>query len=628
MNFFEHQHQARRQSKKLIGFFSLAVVAIVVLINLGVYFGLCLSNIYCTTFQYYWLTPLAWWITGGTVAIIVLTSLIRWAQLKRGGGFKAVQMAGATKVKPDTKDPKLRVLNNVVEEMSIAAGVPVPAIFIMENETAINAFVAGTEPHNTCLCVTRGAVDKLTRQELQGVIGHEYSHIFNGDMKINIYLIGILAGILIIGQLGEFLTRSGSVSSSSRRNGGQAAILGLAIMVVGYAGLFFGRLIKSAISRQREFLADASAVQYTRDKDGIANALYKIQTDYQHSWLSTSKAEELSHMCFEQSHKIKFFSGLLATHPPIEKRIKKIQPNFIPSKPEQKQSQSEQSESATSSNRQASAEAAFTNTVVATSILSSVGQIDPAAVDKTQWQISLLPENLKLIARGQDNQITPAILITSLLIIHNTLPRLDIIEFVRSQLSEEQLNHAIDLLADLSPLNLKQHYLLLELALPRMNSIEENEKQLWTEKFKRIIDVDKKVSVVEYIIFLLVKRSMTEDEPFTKKINSYQTILDDLSVLLSSLIAFSKVSDERRTNLFNSLMQSFGANQAYELNTKFNANQFHRSLHRVANLNPLLKQGVLEALVACVSEDNKVCENEFILLRAICNVLDCPIPEL
>ncbi len=193
MNFFEHQQQARNQTKRLVVFFIAAIIAIVFLVNLAVFFGSCVSNIYCTDFKSYWLQPVSWMVTGGTILVIVMTSLIRWSQLKSGGGYKTIAMVGARPVNMHTQDAKERQLINVVEEMSIAAGIPMPSIFIMEQELAINAFVAGTEPHNTCLAVTKGCLEKLNRQELQGVIGHEYSHIFNGDMRLNIYLIGILA---------------------------------------------------------------------------------------------------------------------------------------------------------------------------------------------------------------------------------------------------------------------------------------------------------------------------------------------------------------------------------------------------------------------------------------------------
>ena len=205
--------------------------------------------------------------------IIGVASLYRISSLGSGGSAVAMQMGGMP-VPEDTADPQLRRLRNVVEEMSIASGVPVPAVFVMEQEPAINAFAAGYSPSDAAVAVTRGTLDKLNRDELQGVIAHEYSHILNGDMRLNIRLMGVLFGILALGLIGRKILMFGGRS----RERGAAAILvaALVAILIGYIGIFFGRMIKAGVSRSREVLADASAVQFTRQTQGIAGALKKI----------------------------------------------------------------------------------------------------------------------------------------------------------------------------------------------------------------------------------------------------------------------------------------------------------------------------------------------------------------
>src|SRR5690606_23091198 len=216
-------------------------------------------------------------------------------------------------------------LLNVVEEMAIASGTPVPPVYLME-ESAINAFAAGFAPGDAVIGITRGAIETLSRDELQGVIAHEFSHILHGDMRLNIRLIGILHGIMVLGIMGYYLLRSTGLSSRRNNNGANLALLGIGLIVIGYAGTFFGNLIKAAVSRQREFLADASAVQYTRNPAGIADALKRIGGG-QGSVMENPRTAEISHALF--SNGLTFsLTSIFATHPPLEARIRRIQPDW------------------------------------------------------------------------------------------------------------------------------------------------------------------------------------------------------------------------------------------------------------------------------------------------------------
>ena len=298
MNFFEHQEKAHKQSRWIILAFIGVALLIILAVDLIVMLLFSLSPIASNgaaqvagggiasfTNPEMWVENANMLIgsSAATGGLIGLASLGKIASLRSGGG-KVARSMGATLVTPDTRDPLRRRLYNVVEEIALASGAPVPEVYIMENEPGINAFAAGYASSDAAVAVTQGTLEKLNRSELQGVIAHEFSHILNGDMRINIRMMGVIFGIMVIALLGrQFLHSSRFRMSSSRDKGGSAIIfIGIGLMIVGYLGLFFARWMKSALSRQREFLADASAVQFTRDPSGISGALKKIAA-YNHS---------------------------------------------------------------------------------------------------------------------------------------------------------------------------------------------------------------------------------------------------------------------------------------------------------------------------------------------------------
>ncbi|MDX5300261.1 MAG: M48 family metallopeptidase, partial [Gammaproteobacteria bacterium] len=330
MRFFENQDRARRNTTLLVALFSAAVLIITLAVDVLIYIAASADQAAPPRFDAWLLSPPGLLCSGVTLGVMALGSVYRFFKLA-GGGIQVARMAGARAIDMTTQNPQERRFINLVEEMAIASGIPVPHLFVMDREAAINAFVAGYEPGEAVLVVTRGALDQLTRDELQGVIGHEFSHILNGDMRLNVRLIAILAGILLIGQIGQVLMRSGGHRPRGKRNeGASVAMLGLALMGIGYIGLFFGRLIKSAIARQHEYLADASSVQFTRNPEGIGGALYKIALNDHRALLShTHHAEDLNHLCFGESVRMQFMQGWLASHPPLEERISAIDAQLL-----------------------------------------------------------------------------------------------------------------------------------------------------------------------------------------------------------------------------------------------------------------------------------------------------------
>ena len=266
-----------------------------------------------------WQPDLFLWSTLATLAVILIGSVTKTLELHRGGSAVAEMLDGRL-INSNSTDLDERKLLNVVEEMAIASGVPVPQVYVMDNEAGINAFSAGFSTSDAAIGVTRGGMKKLSRDELQGVIGHEFSHILNGDMRLNLRLMGLIFGILCLTVVGRVLLRT-----RGRKN--PLPLLGLALVIIGWVGVFFGRLIQAAVSRQREFLADASAVQFTRNPGGLAGALKKIGGLASGSQLTSAHALEASHLFFANGMRNSLF-GIMATHPPLPERIRALDPSF------------------------------------------------------------------------------------------------------------------------------------------------------------------------------------------------------------------------------------------------------------------------------------------------------------
>ena len=329
MNFFEAQDRSRRNTRRLVVMFFVATLLIVSAAALAVelgFFALTAGQSGWPGIDY----RRTLLVAGVVLAIVGIATAFRIVQLG-GGGARVAQELGGSLISSDTQDHARQRLRNVVEEMAIASGVPVPQIFVLEHEAGINAFAAGFSTSDAAVAVTRGALEQLNRAELQGVIAHEFSHILNGDMRLNLKLMGILFGIIVIGQLGKLMMRGSHGASMRRRgrdNNGSIALVGVALFVVGGLGVLMARLIRAGVSRQREYLADASAVQFTRQTQGIAGALAKIGRLQGGSRLTHTDGEEVSHMLIASGLR-RSLLGAFATHPPLAERIRALDPSLV-----------------------------------------------------------------------------------------------------------------------------------------------------------------------------------------------------------------------------------------------------------------------------------------------------------
>ena len=338
MNFFRAQDEARGRTTKLV---VLLVFAILVLTGtlyvLAVFLtgyhtvptrSVGVSSLIFDGAHREWFQPKLFLATSGVaLAVILGGSLMRIAELSKGGGAIAVRLGGRL-VSGVTKDPAERRYLNVVQEMALAAGLPVPLCFVLDHDNSINAFAAGNSPQDAAVGITRGALLNLTRDELQGVIAHEFSHIGNGDMKLNLRIIGAIAGLTALAQLGYIFFRlAGSVRGKNSAPIALGMILtGVVVLLIGSGGILFAKVIQAAVSREREYLADASAVQFTRNPLGLGSALKKI-AGFSGARREASEAElEAQHLFFASSGG--FLESLFSTHPPINERIRRIDPAF------------------------------------------------------------------------------------------------------------------------------------------------------------------------------------------------------------------------------------------------------------------------------------------------------------
>jgi Zn-dependent protease with chaperone function len=325
VDFYARQAAARSSTRWLVLGFLASLVAVALALDIVLFTALGTGRA-----DTQMLSPLAYaaqnpgravFTTLVVVGVLGLASLYKSLELRGGGGIVATSLGGV-RVARDTRDLQRKRLHNVVEEMAIASGVPMPEVYVLEQEQAINAFAAGHTPANAAITVTQGALDQLNRDQLQGVIAHEFSHVLNGDMRLNIQLMGWIFGLFIVALIGRTILR---FCPRGRRGSNGLVAVGLAVVVLGYVGLFLGRLLQSAVSRQRERLADASGVQFTRNPEGLKDALVKIAVAPDGAHLTAADAEQAAHMFFAEA-----LSRVFATHPPILERIKELDPHFKP----------------------------------------------------------------------------------------------------------------------------------------------------------------------------------------------------------------------------------------------------------------------------------------------------------
>jgi Zn-dependent protease with chaperone function len=541
---------------------------------------------------------------------------------------------GGTLVPPNVRDPLRRRLRNVVEEMAIASGVPVPEIYVMEEESSINAFAAGFTPGDAAIAVTRGTLELLDRDELQGVIAHEFSHILNGDMRLNIRMMGVLFGILVLGIIGRLIVRGSYHSSfvSSRRRGGSAGIMiiGLGLLILGWIGVFFARIIKAAVSRQRESLADASAVQFTRQADGLANALKKIGGYSRHSYFQSVDPEEVSHMLFAGG--IANLASLFATHPPLTERIRALDPSFR--EDDYPHVDPRHPTIAKESGRAAAFAAAAVGPQdareVTDNLAEAIGRPEPGHVEHARRLRGNIPAALYEAAHAPEE----AFLLTIALVLDEQYAERQL-HIIEEQLGAERAILVRAYFKSVSEIGPGYRLPLLEIAFPMLKARPKTQMEYLLKLVQRLIEVDGHVDLGEFCLYRVLASHLSQAaDPLADKSGNRVPRKKARQAAIDVIRIVADQGDDdpaARDHAYQAGIATFGnwaRDQSVEIGDEQTVDVLGSSLDVLRLMNSAGKKSLLQAVSNTITHDGKLTLSEAELLRAICASLDCPLPPL
>lgn len=645
MDFFARQDLARRNTRLLVILFSLAVAALIVLANLllGGFFWLSDDG------RGYsgsggglgGLTDQLSWERFGWVSLLVLgsvglVSLVTWIRLASGGKHIAESLGGS-RVLPQTDDPDERRCLNIVEEIALAAGMPVPDLYVLHEERGINAFAAGVGPADAVVAVTAGTLHHLNRDELQGVIAHEFSHILNGDMRLNIRLAALLKGITFLGDVGYFFLRSGAHrqfrSGRGQQQNNGLPLLGVGLVAIGWIGGLAAGMIKSAISRQKEFLADASAVQFTRNPDGIAGALKVIGGYLPGTLVHAGRAPEMSHLFFGAvTHRL--FQPF-STHPPLATRIRRIDPGW-----NGEYIKRQVRHYTNTPLRRDSVARSEDPTLVLTAALAT-GVLREATVDAPAGDMQTTVD-----AAASANTSEPAAAIPVALLRHAHEPlgaSAITLAFLLAE-DEETRRHQLDLVEEhgvaglatlantlqsaVADLPAGARLTLVNTCLPALRAMSSPQYREFKQTLLQLIQADGRTSLFEWCLYQLVRHYLDPEflqvRTATPRFRRMTQVKSQLQRVLSMLAhagsgdagdAFAAARDSLQ-------MPSLQLLPIAECSLA----GFSRSVHELADCFPLLKPRLLKAMEQAAGADGEVCAVERELIAAIAAVIDCPLP--
>ncbi|MBP7372291.1 MAG: M48 family metallopeptidase [Opitutaceae bacterium] len=654
MDFFEAQASAKRRTSRLMLLFILAVIGVIAACYLAAL--IVVARVRPTSG-----TWLVWdgSLFGGVSLVVCLITggamLFKWLQLRAGGSVIA-EMVGGRRVDPQSTDLAEQRLLNIVEEMSIASGVPMPAVYLLDDEGGLNAFAAGLTTSDAVVAVTRGSLEKLSRDELQGVVAHEFSHILNGDMRLNVRLTAVLFGILVIGLMGrgllEVMLRSGAVRTRGKgKSGGPGVfiIVGIAMLVIGYVGYFFGRLIQAAISRQREYLADAAAVQFTRNPLGVSGALKKIGGYSLGSRLDSAAAAQIGHFFFAQSFRAGF-TQLWATHPPLEERIRTIDPSWDGRffEPETVVDVARESHQALQppvlrkpAGARLAAERAFsmmpalqaaapraTIPFVPAQALAQAGALTESHFTAAQSLLAQIPQSLRTAARQHEQ--APA-LIYALLLDADDSTRNRQLTLVQ-QHDPGASATLVQLQPDCAALPRAARLPLLQLSLPALRFADAATRDRFLRTLEAVIHADGRVSPFEFALHKTLSGHLRLSQAPTAatQLYSFNAVAADIAAILSALAWINGASDQAAA----SRAFAYGAAHLKMIETPLALlpdgiaalELLDHALDRLAAASLPIKKRTLIAAAHVIGHDGTITPEEDELFRAIAAALDVPLP--
>ena len=662
MDFFEHQAQAKAASNRLLLLFLAFCVFIVLCVNAVIYVCLSGSNMHQfanaqISFSHFlqWQFSYAGFITSVVTLVVIGSGCVgRWLELRHGGNGMAVKL-GARSLGFVSDDETEQKLINVVEEMAIAAGVTSPGVYVLDHEHSINAFVVGYEFEDSALVVTHGLLQSMNRDELQAVVGHEFSHILHGDNRINIRLMILLGGIVWLSELGKMLmvdnryryghqrplfggrhnqyqhsTGYNSLSGIKGKKDSGAFFIGLPLLIIGYVGIFFGRLIRTAISRKREYLADAASVQFTRNPEALASALNIIRTNSHQGFLRLPRAEGISHMCISSSQKSTWF----ATHPPLENRINSIDPTFILrfESREKKQQRNEQREQKKAQQTQ-TAQNIYQPDVTrlqnagAEHLHDVIGTLSAANL---AYAMSLHDEIPYEYRQALKDPELARIMLLYVLMDNEPLLRKAQQEWLLLQYpNARQFLQTLTLMSKGLPPRLALP--LVELLIPLLKTLDSQQQQGLLEQVLVMAKWNGKLSLFDICLYSLLKYSFEDKQPNRSghTIKKLDVVAYEVNIIVSSLVYNAGGSALEKQALHKRMMDVFVMpKQALIEASDIKAKQIYISLKKLKTLSPMLKRSLMDVCGDIVLHDGIVQGSEYETLKLMSLLLACPMPAL
>lgn len=672
--FFDRQEAARTNTLWLVTLFVTAVVGLVATTSAIAY--LASQNIKLEADQGKPIPPalVAAVVGAATAGVILLGSLYQVVALRAGGGTRVAESLGGRPLMQETDDLSERRLLNIVEEMAIASGTPVPPVYLLD-EPGVNAFAAGYLPGDAVIGVTRGAVEQLNREQLQGVIAHEFSHVLNGDMRMSIRMIGILHGILLLSLIGHMLLRSirfvGSSRSSNSDRGNAGVVMalvvsGLVLIVLGAIGSFLGGLIKASVSRQREYLADASAVQFTRNPSGLAGALKRIGGLSRHGLLRHPNAAVASHMYFAQGV-YEGLTGLLATHPPLEKRIRSIEPSWdgtyptvadtaVPTSREPDRSHAAGSRRLAESaaglvggsapletdrrmGRQSPslqlppARSSFEPALVPVPlVMSGTEQVGEPAAEHRRYAATLLQEIDRDLKKAAAEPYSARALVFALLMDNDESIRQQQFASLDRLITPDVVGLTRKLLPKLMDAPDAARLPLVDLALPMLRMMTGPQYATFIKAFREMVKADLRLTVFEWALSqVLVRNLRREFEPRESTVTLYNRLnklIPEVSVLLSVMARVGTGMGDAEMAFRQGAAELKSVQPELLPVSECSFAALDRALSKLARTSPHSRHDLLMACAATVCSDGIVRVKEGELIRGIADLLDCPMPPL
>ena len=634
MDFFAEQEQAQKRTRSLAWLFAIAVGGVLSsLYALGMGIGVAagaesfgaqiLVGRYPEPLD---LPRLSWWQSTfgwGSVALGMLTITLgatyKTFQLRAGGTVIAHSM-GAKRVDPMSTDFHERRFLNVVEEMSIASGIPCPDLYVLD-EKGINAFAAGITLSDVVVGVTKGCLEQLNREELQSVVAHEFSHILNGDMRVNMRAVGLLHGVFVVALLGRLLLRSGGRD----REGNSFALVGAVVLAIGSVGVFFGRMIQSAISHQREFLADASAVQFTRQTSGLANALKKIGGILPQGYVSAPSADESSHMFFSEAiRRFKPFATMFRTHPPLADRISKLEPGWDGEFIESLGSGDGRPPS-THSTPVPPGMSQLTPASVETGI-SHIGEPTPNEVSYAGVLHAAMPIDVRdALHRKEEAQA----LMFGLLLGGDSVHR-DEASAMLAQLTDASTQKkALHFNSTFAALPSVEKIAAIDLALPALRTMSHDEYKNFANVIAALTRVDGRVDIFEFTLGHIIRRHLALNFDSRRlsevRFRHLKILMDDAAIVLSVLANLGGGSESDAKSAFFAGIDTLSFPKA-EFSASANVSAFEKALKHFDHATLQIKRNLMYACAVVVIHDGKVVDREAELIRAIGDAMGVPVP--